>query len=72
MTKHTVDLLWEQVEELIAQELLWDYEYFNEYFETGNRPSSGVFDNDEKEDIKKIKKMRKALKLVLSYYGKKV
>ena len=68
MTKHTVDLLWEQVEELIAQELLWDYEHFD----LDNRPSSGVFDNDEKEDIKKIKKMRKALKLVLSYYGKKV
>ena len=68
MSKHTVDLHWGQVEEIIAQELLWDYENLD----PNNRPDYGVFDNDEEIDLKQIKKMRKALKLVLSYYGKKV
>ena len=67
-SKRTVDLNWGQVSELIAEELLWDYENLD----PNTRPDYGVFDNDEEADLKKIKKMRKALKLVLSYYGKNV
>lgn len=68
MSKHTIDLCWEQVSEIVAKELLWDYENLD----PKNRPDCGVFANDEEEDLKQIKKTRKALKLILSYYGKKV
>jgi hypothetical protein len=66
--RYTVDLEWEQVDALVRKELLDCYENFKD----DKRPSSGIFSTDKDEDLREMKKMRKAIKLILDWYGEKV
>lgn len=68
MSKYTVDLDEEQVEAIVIKELKYHYGIFAPEC----RPSYGIYSSDEKEDLKEMCKMRKALKRVLKYYGEEV
>jgi hypothetical protein len=66
--KYTGELEWEQVDALVCKELRDCYNNFA----NDKRPVCGIFSTDKDEDLKEMKKMRKALKLVLNYFGEKV
>jgi hypothetical protein len=63
--KHTFELEWEQVDAIIVKELSESLNYFN----PENRPSCGMFYNDEQADLREMEKMHDAFKLVLSWYA---
>lgn len=65
---HTIEVEWEQVDAIVVKELKSMYEDLA----PEKRPSFGVWHKDAEEDIKEMKKMRKALKRVLAYMGEKV
>lgn len=66
--KYTVDLEWEQVDALVRKELLSCYENFKDE----NRPVCGIYSTDKDEDLREMKKMRKAILRVLDWYGETV
>jgi hypothetical protein len=66
--KHTFELEYEQVDKIVCAELKESYSAFL----PENRPSCGMYHSDREEDLKEMKKMRKAFKRVLDWYGEKV
>ena len=56
----------ELAEKIIVEELKWHY---NSITPNAKPP---MYSYDEEEDKRRVKKLRKALKLVLKYYGEKV
>lgn len=66
--KHTIEVEWEQVDAVIVKELKSMYEDFA----PEKRPICGIWHTDVEEDLKEMKKMRKALKRVLAYMGEKL
>lgn len=65
---HTIKVEWEQVDAIVVKELKSMYEDFA----PEKRPSCGIWHKDAEEDLKEMKKMRKALKRVLAWMGEKV
>lgn len=63
--KVTIELEYEQVEAMVRQELK---EMYNSY-DPAHRASLGIFEGESKEELKRIKKLRKSLKDVLDLYG---
>lgn len=61
----TIELHEAQIDAIIIADLKDVYEYHD----PSNRPSWGMYSSIEEEDLKEMKKMRKALKRVLEYYG---
>jgi hypothetical protein len=68
MSNYMVNLEWEQVDAIVIKELKRGLEAFK----PENRPSYGMFSSDEAEDLKEMKKMSKAFKRVLAWYGDEV
>jgi hypothetical protein len=56
-------------EKLIVEDLSWHYQYFKERLKN---EEVGFWSFEWEEEEKKLKKMTKALKRVLAYYGEKV
>jgi hypothetical protein len=56
-------------EKLIVEDLSWHYHNFNEKLKN---KQVGFWSYEWEEEEKKLKKMTKALKRVLAYYGEKV
>lgn len=63
--KYTIDLEWEQVDAIVAKELCGLYDSFA----PEKRPACGIWSTDEAEDLKEMRKMRKAISRILSHYG---
>ena len=56
-------------EKLIVEDLSWHYHNFKERLKNGE---VGMWSFEWEEEEKKLKKMTKALKRVLAYYGEEV
>ena len=67
MSGYKVELEWEQARKIIVHGLKKDLQSLNP---TGDH-SGGWFSPDKEEDLKQIKKMRKAFIRVLTYYTTK-
>lgn len=65
MSKYTIELGSEQIDRIIVEDLKMSYEMHL----PKNRPSCGLYSTDLAEDLKEMKKTRKALERVLTYYG---
>jgi hypothetical protein len=67
-SKYTISLEYDQVDAIITKELKAMYDGFA----PEKRPVCGIWHNDLEEDLKEMKKMRKALARVLDWMGVKV
>jgi hypothetical protein len=70
VSKHTVEMTWDQVEYIVCKELLSIRDgLVNDLEAVKNDTRGRVFDTDKKEDKKMIKKHIKAINLILAYHG---
>lgn len=62
----SVELEYEQIQSILVQELKWDLDNFRKLVKQ-SKPN--VFDTDPETDKKAIRKMIKAYKKILAWYG---
>lgn len=68
--KHTIEVEWEQVENIIRDELRWDLQTTLEAIEDVKATGKGfVYDLDPKEDLEQLEAMSLALVMVIKLYG---
>ena len=68
--KHTIEVTWDQVEEIICTELKQDLTYTLEAMEQVKRTGFGfVYSLDAKEDLEQLEAMSYALAMVIKHYG---
>ena len=68
--KHTIEVNWDQVEDIICNELKQDLIYTLEAMEQVKRTGKGfVYDLDAKEDLEQLEAMSYALAMVIKHYG---
>ena len=68
--KHTIDVEWEQVEQIIREELRWDLQTTLDAIEQVKSTGKGfVYDLDPKEDLEQLEAMSLALVMVIRHYG---
>ena len=68
--KHTIEVEWEQVENIIRDELKWDLQTTLEAIEDVKATGKGfVYDLDPKEDLEQLEAMSLALVMVIKLYG---
>ncbi len=68
--KHTIEVEWEQVENLILEELQWDLQTTLDAIEQVKATGKGfVYDLDPKEDLEQLEAMSLALVMVVKLYG---
>lgn len=63
--KVSVELEYEQIESIVRQEL----KEMHDSLDPAHRASLGIFEGESKEELKRIKKLRKSIKDVLEFYG---
>ena len=68
--KHNIEVTWDQVEHIIANELKFDLESTLEAIEQVKATGKGfVYDLDPKEDLEQLEAMSLALVMVIKHYG---
>ena len=68
--KHTIEVTWDQVEHIIANELKFDLETTLDAIEQVKSTGKGfVYDLDPKEDLEQLEAMSLALVMVVKLYG---
>ena len=68
--KHTIEVPWDQVEHIIANELKFDLESTLQAIEDVKATGKGfVYDFDPKEDLEQLEAMSMALVMVINHYG---
>ena len=68
--KHTIEVTWDQVEHIIANELKFDLEYTLEAIKDVKATGKGfVYSFDPKEDLEQLEAMSLAFAMVINYYG---
>ncbi len=68
--KHTIEVEWEQVENIILEELKWDLQTTLDAIEDVKATGKGfVYDLDPKEDLEQLEAMSLALVMVIKLYG---
>jgi hypothetical protein len=68
--KHTIEVEWEQVENIICTELKQDLDYTLEAMEQVKNTGKGfVYSLDAKEDLEQLEAMSYALAMVIKHYG---
>lgn len=68
--KHTIEVEWEQVENIILEELQWDLQTTLDAIEQVKATDKGfVYDLDPKEDLEQLEAMSLALVMVIKLYG---
>ena len=68
--KHTIEVTWDQVEHIIANELKFDLETTLDAIEQVKSTGKGfVYDLDPKEDLEQLEAMSLALVMVIKHYG---
>jgi hypothetical protein len=65
MTKRKIELTYSQMDKLVCEEL---QEVYKEFLPE-KRPSCGMYSSNLEEDLKEMRKTRKALKRILDWYG---
>lgn len=66
MSEYMMKVEWEQVDAIVISELKYHHKTL------GKKSSIPLFSFDEKEEKKEVAKLRKALKIVLDFWGEKV
>lgn len=67
---HTIQIHWEQVQQIIQDELCWDLEQLERDLENRKRGDGmAIFDHDTDKDCLEIERHINAVKLILKYYG---
>ena len=68
--KHTIEVEWEQVENIIRDELRWDLQTTLDAIEQVKATGKGfMYDLDPKEDLEQLEAMSLALVMVIKLYG---